>query len=125
MSDRTRGADSRRPTPVSGSPGRLPPNALDRQFDAARPNQNWVADVTHSWTAEGWLYVAAVIDLHPCRLAGWSTKPEWRAVSGAVLLAPSRGGGVDPGLGRIVRIGTDAEVPSHGGDPGTSVGGAR
>jgi putative transposase len=39
------------------------PNVLDRQFVAERPNQKWVADFTYIWTAEGWLYVAAVIDL--------------------------------------------------------------
>ncbi|MBB4577645.1 transposase InsO family protein, partial [Rhizobium lentis] len=33
------------------------------KFPAPRPNQKWVADFTYLWTAEGWLYVAAVIDL--------------------------------------------------------------
>lgn len=37
-------------------------NVLDRQFTAEGPNQKWVADFTYIWTAEGWLYVAAVID---------------------------------------------------------------
>ena len=36
-------------------------NVLDRQFVADAPNQKWVADFTYIWTAEGWLYVAAVI----------------------------------------------------------------
>ena len=36
-------------------------NVLDRQFTADRPNQKWVADFTYIWTAEGRLYVAAVI----------------------------------------------------------------
>jgi putative transposase len=40
-----------------------PANVLDRQFVAERPNQKWIADVTYLWTAEGWLCVAAVIDL--------------------------------------------------------------
>jgi putative transposase len=39
------------------------PNVLDRQFVAERPNQKWIADFTYVWTAEGWLYVATVIDL--------------------------------------------------------------
>jgi putative transposase len=39
------------------------PNLLDRQFEAAKPNAKWIADFTYIWTAEGWLYVAAVIDL--------------------------------------------------------------
>ena len=33
---------------------------LDRQFEATAPNRKWVADFTYIWTAEGWLYVAAV-----------------------------------------------------------------
>jgi hypothetical protein len=41
----------------------VPANVLDRQFVAERPNQKWIADVTYLWTAEGWLCVAAVIDL--------------------------------------------------------------
>jgi putative transposase len=36
---------------------------LDREFSAERPNRKWIADFTYVWTAEGWLYVAAVIDL--------------------------------------------------------------
>ncbi len=48
------------------------PNVLDRQFEAGRPNQKWVADFTYLWTAEGWLYVAAVIDLFSRRVVGWS-----------------------------------------------------
>ena len=48
------------------------PNVLDRQFEADRPNQKWVADFTYIWTAEGWLYVAAVIDLFSRRVVGWS-----------------------------------------------------
>lgn len=35
-------------------------NLLDRQLQADRPNQKWVADLAYIWTAEGWLYVAAV-----------------------------------------------------------------
>jgi putative transposase len=31
-----------------------------------------VADFTYIWTAEGWLYIAAVLDLHSRRIAGWS-----------------------------------------------------
>lgn len=38
-------------------------NVLDRQFMAEHPNSKWIADFTYIWTAEGWLYVAAVVDL--------------------------------------------------------------
>lgn len=47
-------------------------NVLDRQFTADRPSRKWVADFTCIWTAEGRLYVAAVIDLFSRRVVGWS-----------------------------------------------------
>ena len=47
------------------------PNVLDRTFEAAAPNRKWIADFTYVWTAEGWLYVAAVIDLFSRRVVGW------------------------------------------------------
>ena len=48
------------------------PNVLDRQFDAAGPNQAWVADITFVPTREGWLYLAVVEDLFARRVVGWS-----------------------------------------------------
>jgi putative transposase len=47
-------------------------NVLERQFAASAPNRKWVADFTYIWTAEGWLYVAAVLDLFSRRVVGWS-----------------------------------------------------
>ncbi len=47
-------------------------NRLDREFDAEKPNQKWVADITYLPTTEGWLYLAAVLDLHSRRVVGWS-----------------------------------------------------
>ncbi len=52
------------------------PNVLDRAFHADRPNQKWIADFTYVWTAEGWLYVAAVIDLFS-RPSPWASD-QWR-----------------------------------------------
>ena len=48
-------------------------NVLDRDFKASRPNEKWVTDITYIWTAEGWLYLAAVLDLYSRRVVGWST----------------------------------------------------
>lgn len=45
---------------------------LDRSFEATAPNRKWIADFTYVWTAEGWLYVAAVVDLFSRRVVGWS-----------------------------------------------------
>ena len=52
------------------------PNILERAFTAAAPNRKWVADFTYIWTAEGWLYVAAVVDLFSRRAVGWSAACE-------------------------------------------------
>ena len=50
----------------------LAPNVLDRTFTAAAAHRKWVADFTSLWTAEGWRYVAAVVDLFSRRVVGWS-----------------------------------------------------
>lgn len=46
------------------------PNLLQQDFTAQLPNQRWVTDITYVWTAEGWLYVAAVLDLFSRRIVG-------------------------------------------------------
>jgi putative transposase len=46
------------------------PNVLGRTLKAPAPNRKWLADFTYVWTAEGWLYVAAVIDLFSRRVVG-------------------------------------------------------
>ena len=48
------------------------PNVLDRQFEQAFPNQVWVADITYIRTKSGWLYLAAVLDLHSRKIVGWA-----------------------------------------------------
>ncbi|MFD2577553.1 IS3 family transposase [Novosphingobium colocasiae] len=72
-------------------------NVLDRQFTADRPNQKWVADFTYIWTAEGWLYVAAVIDLFSRRVVGWSMSSSMTAqlVTDALIMAIWRRGKPD------------------------------
>lgn len=47
-------------------------NLLARDFTATRPNEKWVADITYVGTEEGWLYLAAVMDLYSRRIVGWS-----------------------------------------------------
>jgi putative transposase len=72
-------------------------NVLDRQFTADRANQKWVADFTYIWTAEGWLYVAAVIDLFSRRVVGWSMSDSMTAqfVTDALIMAIWRRGKPD------------------------------
>lgn len=48
------------------------PNLLQRQFQVGEPNRAWVADITAIWTLEGWLYLAAVLDLYDRQLVGWA-----------------------------------------------------
>lgn len=49
-----------------------PPNRLERDFVAKRPNQIWAGDVTYLPTREGWLYLAVLLDLHSRRVVGWA-----------------------------------------------------
>ena len=62
-----------RPIWVSGRP---PPSLPGTCSTAASrrplPTGKWIADFTYVWTAEGWLYVAAVVDLFSRRVVGWS-----------------------------------------------------
>ena len=69
-------------------------NELDRQFSASAPNQKWVADFTYLWTAEGWLYVAVVLDLYSRRIVGWSMSQGMTAqlVTDALMMALWRRG---------------------------------
>jgi len=70
------------------------PNLLERQFQASGPNQKWAADFTYVWTAEGWLFVAVVLDLYSRRVVGWSMQPTMTAqlVMDALLMAILRRG---------------------------------
>lgn len=53
--------------------GPIAPNILDQDFDATAPNQKWGVDISYVWTAEGWLYLAIVLDLYSRRIIGWAT----------------------------------------------------
>ena len=70
------------------------PNVLDRSFEASAPNRKWIADFTYIWTGEGWLYVAAVIDLLSRRVVGWSMSATMAAqlVTDALMMAIWRRG---------------------------------
>ena len=50
-------------------------NVLSRQFEQPQPNQAWVCDITYIRTKSGWLYLAAVLDLHSRKIVGWATNP--------------------------------------------------
>jgi putative transposase len=51
--------------------GPVAPNVLDQDFKATSPDQKWGVDISYIWTAEGWLYLAIVVDLFSRRIIGW------------------------------------------------------
>jgi putative transposase len=62
-------------TTQSGHSRPTAPNFLARRFSAAAPNQKWVTDITYIPTDEGWLYLAAIVDLFSRRVVGWAMEP--------------------------------------------------
>jgi putative transposase len=63
------------PRMIAGRPSIIAPNTLQREFTVDRPNRVWVTDVTYIRTWQGWLYLAAVMDLYARNIVGWSMKP--------------------------------------------------
>ena len=62
-----------KPTTTVVDPSKKPAaNVLDQVFSAEAPNQKWVTDITYLPTAEGWVYLAAVLDLFSRKIVGWS-----------------------------------------------------
>jgi putative transposase len=51
----------------------IAPDLVGRDFTAQAPNKIWVTDITYIWTREGWLYLAAIVDLYSRRVVGWAT----------------------------------------------------
>jgi putative transposase len=49
------------------------PNLVAQDFQAESPDRKWGSDISYVWTAEGWLYLAVVIDLFSRRVVGWAT----------------------------------------------------
>jgi transposase InsO family protein len=62
---RPRTTDSNHPNPIA-------PNRLKESEPPTAPNQIWVADITYIWTVQGWIYLAAVMDLFSRRIVGWA-----------------------------------------------------
>ncbi len=79
---RARTTDSNHPHPIA-------PNTLDRRFACTRLNQVWLTDITDIPTAEGFLYLAGVMDLCSRRIIGWSMAKHLRVelVSAALHMA--------------------------------------
>lgn len=78
--------------------GPVAPNVLDQDFIAEQANEKWGADISYIWTAEGWLYLAIVVDLFSRRIVGWATSDRMKkdlaltALKRALVLRqPARG----------------------------------
>jgi transposase InsO family protein len=59
-------------TTDSGHDKPVAPDLIEQDFSATRMNQKWVSDITYIWTDEGWMYLAAVMDLYSRAIVGWS-----------------------------------------------------
>ena len=62
-----------RVTTQSDSTHQVAPNHLKRRFEAPQADHTWVGDITYLSTAEGWLYLAVVLDTYSRRIVGWAT----------------------------------------------------
>ena len=64
-------------------------NLLNRDFIAKAPDQKYVGDITYIWTAQGWLYLAVVLDLFSRKVVGWAMADHMRVqlVNDALLMA--------------------------------------
>jgi putative transposase len=74
--------DSKHKLPVA-------PNLLNREFKVKATNKVWVSDITYIWTAQGWLYLAIVLDLFSRQIVGWamSNRINRKLVASALLMA--------------------------------------
>ena len=82
----------RRPGHYGGRPAVIAPNHLARQFNVTEPNKVWVTDITYIRTHEGWLYLAAVLDLFSRQVVGGSMGPriDRELALNALLMAVGR-----------------------------------
>jgi putative transposase len=70
----------------------IAPNLLDREFTTTKPNTKWVTDITYIPTAQGWLYLAVILDLYSRIVVGWSMSSncDEKLVENALLMALAR-----------------------------------
>jgi transposase InsO family protein len=102
---RVRTTDSRHNLPIA-------PNLIARDFTAAAPDRVWLADITYIPTAEGWLYLAAVMDLFSRKIVCWAMRDHMRIelVSSALTMALHQ---QRPGAGLIHHSDRGVQYASH------------
>jgi transposase InsO family protein len=67
------------------------PNVVARHFEADGPDRVWVTDITYVWTWEGWLFLAAIVDLFSRRIVGWAVADHLRTELALEALAMALG----------------------------------
>ena len=102
---RVRTTDSRHDLPIA-------PNLVARNFTASAPNRIWLADITYIPTAEGWLYLAAVMDLFSRKIVGWAMRDHMQVelASSALTMAVRQR---QPGTGLIHHSDRGVQYASH------------
>jgi putative transposase len=102
---RVRTTDSRHDLPIA-------PNPIARDFTAEAPNRVWLADITYIPTVEGWLYLAAVMDLFSRKIVGWAMRDHMQVelVSSALAMAIRQ---QRPGAGLIHHSDRGVQYASH------------
>jgi len=87
-------------------------NELEQNFTTEKPNQAFVGDITYIWTAEGWLYLAVVIDLYSRKVVGWSMGSRMKAqlVCDALTMAVWQR---NPDKGLVVHSDQGVQYASH------------
>jgi len=70
---------------------------LQRDFASSEADKKWVSDITQFPTAEGWLYLATVMDLYSRRIVGWAMdkRPTQKIVTDALKMVLWRRGKVN------------------------------
>lgn len=88
------------------------PNTLNRQFWAAGPDEKWVGDITYIPTKEGWLYLAAVLDIYSRKVVGWAMDKhmEEGLVASALQMAAKHR---QPGEGVLHHTDRGSQYASH------------
>lgn len=73
------GTPAKKPRTTVAAAVEHPADLLERDFDAERPNERWVADITYVPIASGWCYTAFVMDLYSRAIVGWAVADHLRA----------------------------------------------
>ncbi|MDG2991966.1 IS3 family transposase [Candidatus Synechococcus calcipolaris G9] len=88
-------------------------NTLDRCFKTDASDQVWVADITYIWTAEGWVYLAVILDLFSRRVVGWSIAEHLRTELVLTALSAALGHRKPSSAGLLFHSDRGSQYASH------------